>query len=395
MFKGFIKFSHLLIFIVLFFSQMAFAVQPNGDLRNPFFIEYFVPEPLEPKLSSDGRTLYNAIPPKVYIANPEPPKTLRRIPAPDYLLAPPSPASATFSITYVPAGDSDLWGELCTTFPENAKTVFNAAANIWSNIIQSSVPITIRACWASLSGGTLGYSGGGPLHRDFSGAPRPNTWYTASLANALAGTDLATNSFDMHITYNSNFTWYYGTDGNTPAGQFDLLSVVLHEIAHGLGFAGSMRYSNGLGSWGYNTGYPDIYDVFMKDGSGNNLINTSVYPNPSYALGNALTSNNIWFHGSNAMAANGGQRVKMYAPATWASGSSYSHLDFATFNDTINELMVYAISPGESIHDPGPVTIGLFKDLGWQTSSTTCTYTISPTSQSFSASGGTGSVSVT
>jgi hypothetical protein len=27
--------------------------------------------------------------------------------------------------------------------------------------------------------------------------------------------------------------------------------------------------------------------------------------------------------------------------------------------------MVYAISAGESIHDPGPITIGIFKDLGW------------------------------
>ena len=103
----------------------------------------------------------------------------------------------------------------------------------------------------------------------------------------------------------------------------------------------------------------------MRDGSGNQLINTGVYPNPSTALGTALTSNNIWFHGSNAMAANGGVRVKMYAPSTWASGSSYSHLDYTTFNHTANQLMVYAISDAESVHDPGPVTKGLLKDLGW------------------------------
>ncbi len=32
--------------------------------------------------------------------------------------------------------------------------------------------------------------------------------------------------------------------------------------------------------------------------------------------------------------------------------------------------MVYAMSLGESIHDPGPVTKGLLEDLGWQSSST-------------------------
>ena len=103
----------------------------------------------------------------------------------------------------------------------------------------------------------------------------------------------------------------------------------------------------------------------MKDGSGNSLINTGVYPNPSTGLGTALTSNSIWFYGSNAMAANGGSPVKIYAPSTWLDGSSYSHLDNTTFGGTVNKLMVYAISSGVSIHDPGPVTKGLLKDLGW------------------------------
>ena len=70
------------------------------------------------------------------------------------------------------------------------------------------------------------------------------------------------------------------------------------------------------------------------------------------------------------MAANGNQRVKMYGPSTWWSGSSYSHLDYATFNNTPNQLMVYAISPGESVHDPGAVTTGLLEDLGWAVGTT-------------------------
>ncbi len=118
------------------------------------------------------------------------------------------------------------------------------------------------------------------------------------------------------------------------------------------------------------------------------------YTSPSSSLGSVLTGGNLWFHGTNAMTANGGGRVKMYAPSTWASGSSYSHLDYTTFNNTANQLMVYAISAGEAIHDPGPVTEGLLKDLGW-TSATSCTYSISPTSRTVDGSSGTGSVSVT
>ena len=362
--KLFSLFCALLIFALMFasFASAAPATKYSG------------PKQLKPQLSSDGKTFYHAIPSIVYVADPNPPKSPVRIPPLFKLSTLPEMATATFAITYVPNGGTDLWGETCYTFPEEAKAAFNDAAAVWGNILQSSVPITVNACWADLgsSSGILGYSGGGNLIRDFTGAPRANTWYAASLANALAGSDLEPSNFDMHITYNRYFSWYYGTDGSTPSGQYDFMSVVLHEIAHGLNFAGSMSYSGGTGSWGYGSGYPNIYDTFMRDGTanpGNLLIDTGVYPNPSTELGTALTSQNIWFHGTNAMAANSGQRVKMYAPSTWAQGSSYSHLDYATFSGGANRLMVYAISSGVSIHDPGPVALGVFKDMGWPSAS--------------------------
>ena len=337
-------------------------------------IDLMLPIPLTPELSADGNTLYNAVPliPVVVDPNPSP---LRRIPAPARILGQPEAATSSFSITYIPNGDTDLWDEPCYTFPEEAKTAFNAAANIWANILNSDVPITINACWAELaSSSILGYAGGGTSSRDFTGATRSNTWYSGSLANALNGSDLVPSNFDMHITYNSLFDWYYGTDGNTPSNQYDLMTVVLHEICHGLNFSGTMRYSSGSGNWGGGTGYPNIYDYFMRDGSGTQLIDTSSYTNGSAALGSALTSNDIWFHGSQAMVANGNQRVKMYAPSTWSSGSSYSHLDFDTFNNTANQLMVYAVSKGESVHDPGAVTKGLLEDLGWTVGTTSNSY---------------------
>ncbi len=351
------KFSYTIVIFVLALLLSISAVSAA---------ESFGPKPLEPQLSSDGNTLYNAIPAVVLRMDMNPPPDQERIPARFDMLTLPETATATFSITYVANGGTDLWGKTCATFPEEAKASFNAAAALWGSLLQSSVPIAINACWSNLSeSGILGYSGGGARFRNFTGAPLTNTWYSVSLANALHGSDLKSSGFDMHITYNSNFTWYYGTDGLTPKGKVDLMSVVLHEIAHGLNFSGSLLNSNGTGSWGNSTGYPNIYDTFMKDGAGKLLIDTGVYANPSAALGRALTSNNIWFHGAKAMAANSGQRVKVYAPSTWSSGSSYSHLDYDTFKGGENRLMVYAISSGLSTHDPGPVTLGIFKDMGW------------------------------
>lgn len=381
------KFRYLFLVFSFLFVQFIPPAQAS---------EYFAPEPLEPQLSSDGNSLSNAAPIGVMVHKPKPSGELRRIPPPVSLLAPPAAASSTFSITYIASGGTDLWGEPCYTFPPEAQAAFNAAGVIWGNLLQSAVPVTIKACWATFTGSVLGYSGGGSAYRNFTGATRTNTWYVESLANALSGSDRDATKFDMHITYNSSFNWYYGTDGNTPSTQMDLLTVVLHEIGHGLSFSGSMSSSSGQGSWGSGSGFPFIWDTFLKDGSGNDIINTAVYGNPSTALGTALTSNDVWFHGTNAMAANGGQRVKIYAPSTWSSGSSLSHLDYTTFNNTADQLMVYAVSNGEAVHDPGVVAMGILKDLGWPTpSATTCTYTIAPTSQTFTSSGGTGSVTVT
>ncbi|MCI5140612.1 MAG: hypothetical protein D3909_02565, partial [Candidatus Electrothrix sp. ATG1] len=343
----------------------------------------YLPEQPPVQMSVDGNTVFNGMPLKGVIVDPNPDTSPRKIPPPVMLSTAAQTATASFEITYISAGNTDNWGEPCYAFPEEAKAAFNAAADIWANIIDSNVPITIQACWAAFtSSSTLGYAGGGPLHANFFGAPVNNTYYVGSLANALAGSDLSSNA-DMHITYNSNYSWYYGTDGNTPAAQFDLLTVVLHEIAHGLNFSGSMEYSAGTGSWGIGSnGWPGIYDTFVRDGAGNALTNTSVYPNPSAALGTALTFENLWFHGPKAMEANGGQRVKIYAPSTWSQGSSYAHLDYATFNDTANELMVYAVSPGESVHDPGAITKGLMQDLGWPINTPVSYYTVTPSAGS-------------
>jgi hypothetical protein len=341
---------------------------PFGDISDPVSangITYLE----APYLSDDGNTLYNAVPPRVLIEDDNPEMQNLHSPLDPEMAAAiaedPSRA-ANFSITYKAAGTTDPWGTSCTTFPTAAQTAFATAAAIWANTIKSPVPITISACWASsLPAGVLGYSGGQPLHRNYAGLPKWNTWYQGSLANALVGRDLST-SYDMYISYSSTFSWYYGTDGDTPAGQYDLVTVAAHEIAHGLNFSGSAYYSGGTGEYKYS-GYPVIYDRFMQSATGKKL---SEYKNPSAALGSLFTSDSLFWGGSYAKAANGGKPVKMYAPATWRSGSSFSHLDYNKFAGTINSMMVYAVASGSSQHYPGHVTKGILRDMGWKLAST-------------------------
>ena len=271
---------------------------------------------------------------------------------------------ATISINYLPAGPGQ-GGDTCAAWPDQPKAAFTYAANLWASQLQSPVPITIDACWANnLSPGVLGQAGANNFFRNFSGAPVTNTWYSVPAANALHGSDLDPAESDIYSAFNSTFSWYFGTDGNTPPSQVDFASVVLHEITHGLGFLGSMQVSGSQGSWGFGTGSPIIYDRFTENGSGQKLLDTTLFPNPSAVLKTQLTSNDLYFNGANANAGNGGARVPLYAPATWQQGSSYSHLA-ESYNNTPNALMTFALPSGESIHSPGPVTLGLLKDLGW------------------------------
>lgn len=273
--------------------------------------------------------------------------------------------SVPVHITFIQSGETGFWGDVGLNWPADASNAVVYAAQMWSAWLNSTETITLEATWTgSLPPGVLGHSGPVNYYRDFSGAPVAGTFYPVTLANSLYGGDLDPAQEDFAMAFSSSFSWYTGTDGNPSGSQYDLVTVILHEMCHGLGFLGSMDVSVGFGNWGWGYGYPVIYDQFTETGGGTSLLNTVAFPNPSLALGNALRSGDLFFNGLHANAANGGPRVPIYAPSVWNDGSSYSHLD-EVYNGTINDLMTYSIGYGTAIHTPGPVTEGLLTDIGW------------------------------
>lgn len=269
-------------------------------------------------------------------------------------------AGSNIIVDFMPAGSDN-----CIQFPADAQVAYQYAADIWAGLLNVPVPLHISACWMPLGPGILGSAG--PLLVDgFPGQPVANTYYPLALANNYAGHDLSASK-EIISSFNSQFSsWYFGTDGNPGSGSYDFVSVALHEIGHGLGFIGLIKVSGGLG---INT-YLAIYDRFTKDNSG---VLLAAYPDNSAALASVLTSA-VFFGGSQAVSANGGQMVPLYAPGGWQPGSSYSHLGLS-YDSTANGLMTYSLSNGEVIHDPGPVTIGILSDLGWQTAVDVTTWT--------------------
>jgi len=255
-------------------------------------------------------------------------------------------AKSTFKVTY-------------NNFPDWAKTEVQAAVDVWSANFSSTVPIQVDASWGRASSwGILGSARPVDFFSSFAGAPDQSLWYPSALANALAGKDLDKANPDIVIQVNSNGGWNTRGDGMPTSREYDLESVFLHEIAHGLGFLSNDAYdpTSGIAS----LDQPTPFDAYLQTTDNQRLADL---PTPSRDLAQALTSNLVW-SGINGINANGGVKPKLYTPSPYESGSSTSHLDEATFSKTgLNSVMTPNLDPGEIFKEPGPLLLAMFADL--------------------------------
>ncbi len=159
-----------------------------------------------------------------------------------------------------PTPAAPVGGNTGTTLGQQRLIAFQHAASIWAARLDSSVPIRIRAQFTVLGPGVLGSAGPAGVSRDFPGALLPNTWYHSALANKLAGVDLQPTNDDINANFSSTFNFYLGLDNNHGA-QNDLVTVLLHEFAHGLGFSQLASLANGT----LFLGFPDQYNTKLFD----------------------------------------------------------------------------------------------------------------------------------
>lgn len=254
-------------------------------------------------------------------------------------------------------------------FPADAKAAFEYAVNIWEYTVESDIPIYIEARWRSMDENTLGSAGSTDYYANFDGAPRKNCFYPVCVVEKITKSQISgSSSPDITSTFNKDIKWYYGTDGKTPELLYDFVTVVLHEIGHGLGFTGFFYATGNLGAYGNeNAGDVSAFDIMVVNDKNKMLTDTTFFKMPSSFLFNELTSNLLYSSSPAATTNNSGINPKLYAPSVWNDGSSIYHLNDATYPYTNeNSLMTHAIGKGEAIHDPGPITKGILADIGWK-----------------------------
>jgi uncharacterized protein (TIGR03382 family)/uncharacterized repeat protein (TIGR01451 family) len=132
-----------------------------------------------------------------------------------------------------------------TTVGEQRRIAFQYAASLWAATVGNQVPISIKAQFQPLncssSVAVLGTAGPTELYED--------DQYPAALANERAGRDLDPGTEEIEAQFSSKVgtdgcsapPWYYGLDNQAPDGQTDLVTVLLHEFGHGLGFFSASR----------------------------------------------------------------------------------------------------------------------------------------------------------
>jgi len=268
---------------------------------------------------------------------------------------------------------STIGGNSATTLGTQRLAVFNRAADILNATFDIAVTVNVNSSFDPLfcdtNSATLGSAGAADYEFIHNGSEW--TVYADALANQLQGSDVTPAVAEINAQFNSGIGnpgclqssgWYLGFDDPAGSGN-SLLSVVLHEIMHGMGFL-SLLASDG--SSGANDGVNYIYDPYTKllyDASQGARVTTL---NQTQRAASTTNNGNLVWDGAQTNAQLGGfsagvnsGRMQMYAPTGYTPGSSVSHFDTAA---TPNEIMEPQYT--EFLDDAGLAKY-LLADIGW------------------------------
>ncbi|WP_186435947.1 tandem-95 repeat protein [Thalassolituus sp. C2-1] len=273
---------------------------------------------------------------------------------------------------------SAIGGNTATTLGAQRLAVFNRAADILNATFDIAVTVNVNSSFDPLfcdtNSATLGSAGAADY--EFINDGSEWTVYADALANQLQGSDVTPAATEINAQFNSGIGnpgclqssgWYLGFDD--PAGNGNsLLSVVLHEIMHGMGF---LSLLNPDGSTGATVNGNYVYDPYSKllyDATQSARVTTL---NQSQRAAATINNGNLVWDGAQTNAQLGGfsagvnnSRMQMYAPTSYTPGSSVSHFDTAA---TPNEIMEPQYT--EFLDDAGLAKY-LLADIGWTLAAT-------------------------
>lgn len=258
-------------------------------------------------------------------------------------------------------------------FPQNMQTAFDYAANeilgdaLVPSFQDETVDVLLR--WREL--GWPGPYAATSLRMSRNFAPNDpavfkDTYYPTALANHLVGADRS-DQHDITITLNASallkggVEFYLLTDGKAPKDTIDYVTLILHELVHGLGFFSTIT-ANGSYS-DIDPPGPSIYDRFVDgilfDDNGKPLRRVPLPNMPEDAdRARAVVWPELLWSGDNGRAGEIGQLLFLYAPKEFSDSASVSHI--ALGQDSLMRPDYRGVN-----HTLDRITLGVLEDIGW------------------------------
>ena len=244
------------------------------------------------------------------------------------------------------------------------------ATDFAPNTGSATFHMTASIQWVDLGFSSSGYTLGDSSAGSSSFQTHNNTLYINPLDRYLFGAASTVNTggsyadFTIQLNSNSQVPWDYTLAKPSNFSNISLASVLYHESIHSMGFA---AFNNSDGSYDFSTNSnvsaPTLWTTHLFDATTNQAFTADTLAQRQAVMVSGDNSQ-LLFTGTDAQAANGGNRVSMYAPTSFQVGSSDgSHI---AFNQSGAGLLYPAISNSVYL-TPTKLELAMMQDIGWRT----------------------------
>ena len=242
-----------------------------------------------------------------------------------------------------------------TDIPDSIMHVMEYCTEVWSQYIASDVTINVSVSLQELKRNVNAYA------KPTNYYAIDEIYYPAALAEKKKGKNLNGTDADIEVVINKTMNWYLKTDEipeSLPKGVYDLTTTLLHELAHGLGFIGSIDNVNAT-----TLAAPTIFDMFVVDSAGKQIVTKG---SAGFEVNNQqLTSDSLFWNGNFAKLLCG-ETIELYAPEKFNSGSTVYHLNEVKYpSGSGYELLTPQLDNSEIFRQPDLATIAILADIGW------------------------------
>ena len=291
-----------------------------------------------------------------------------------------------FEVSFYGNGDvfsSNYWGSNSSSqdWTQEVKDCVGRALNYWSDVIvtDSTEKVKVAFVWQELVSGALG--GASPLYywNPYSGVCYSNG-EAALREHAYSGAyyNLANKETTSLVRISTNANFYYGeSETGITHAQYDLQSVLVHEIGHIMGFD---SFCDGNPTWGnltMNNGdtftaVTTLDTLLVTENANGELVSVFEAKNSVDYPGWVNYEQTVEFSAGKEYFLKTGETdsgelqlstLKVYNPTKYSAGSSMSHVEATGTGE--EPQMSYAIANGKIRRELTSDELTLLRAMGW------------------------------